>query len=174
MSCCPFGGGDVGWSTHWHAECFTRVMFRSGFLAIQFWAKRADQEIMRHVRSALPRLRQEKEEPQSKRKKLCYGTERPNLSTPGQGGVDSRPAASTRETDPNRIGTEHSEFQGTPIAFDERGYLHDSDGLFKFILIVLQQVSLRLRVGVRVSNWKFCSNFHCFLIFIRGAFPCNL
>ena len=38
--------------------------------AIHFWVKKADREMMRHLRLALPGLRQEKEEPQSNRKKL--------------------------------------------------------------------------------------------------------
>ena len=83
-----------------------------------FVKKRADRELKRQLRLALQRLRQEKEEPQE----TGYGTERPNRSVPGQRGVDSRLAALMRETDRNRIGTEQSEFQGTPIAFDERGH----------------------------------------------------
>ena len=44
-----------------------------------------------------------------------------------------------RETDRNRIGTEQSGFQGKPIAFDERGHLHDSGGskTLKTVLTVL-------------------------------------
>ena len=61
-------------------------------------------------------------------KETGYGTERPNRSVPSQRGVDSRLGALMRETDRNRIGTEQSEFQETPIAVDERGHLHDSDG----------------------------------------------
>ena len=33
-----------------------------------------------------------------------------------------------RETDRNRIGTEQNEFLETPIGFDGRENLHDSDG----------------------------------------------
>ena len=47
---------------------------------------------------------------------------------PGQGGVDSRPAASMRETDRNQVGTEQNEFLETPTGFDGRGHLQDSDG----------------------------------------------
>ena len=65
---------------------------------------------------------------------------------PGQGGVDSRPAALVRETDRNgngtvrglcsgrasrrdcRVGTEQSEFPETPTGSDGKGHLHDSDG----------------------------------------------
>ena len=35
VNCCPFEGGDVGQSMHWHTECFMRVMFRSWSLAVQ-------------------------------------------------------------------------------------------------------------------------------------------
>ena len=35
VTCCPFEGGDVGQSMHWHAECFMRVMFRAWSLAVQ-------------------------------------------------------------------------------------------------------------------------------------------
>ena len=72
---------------------------------------------MKQLRLALQGLHQEEEE----------GTERPNRSAPGQGGVDSRPAALMRETDRNRS-TEQSEFQETPIVLDERGHLHETDG----------------------------------------------
>ena len=32
---CPFEGGDVGQSMHWHTECIMRMMFRSWSLAVQ-------------------------------------------------------------------------------------------------------------------------------------------
>ena len=97
-----------------------RVMFQTRCLAIQFLGKKADREMMRHLRLALPELRQEKEEPQSKRKKLALERNVPIGQPPSQGGVDSRPAASMRETDRKQIGTEQVEFQETPIAFDQR------------------------------------------------------
>ena len=111
-------------SLAWHAECFMRVMFQTRFMAIQFLVKKADREMMRHLRFALPGLRQEKEEPQSKRKNLAWERNVPIGQPPGQGGVDSRPAASMRERDRKQIGTEQMEFQETPIAFDQRGHFH--------------------------------------------------
>ena len=39
-----------------------------------------------------------------------------------------RPDALMRETDRHRLGTEQNEFAETPIGFDGRGHLHDSDG----------------------------------------------
>ena len=110
VSCCPFGAGHVGRSMYWHAECFMRVMFRSRILAIQFLVKKADREMMRHLRLALPGLRQETEEPEPKRKKLALKRDVPI----GQ--------------HRNQIGTEQSEFQETRVACDKRGHLHDSDG----------------------------------------------
>ena len=35
VNCCPFEGGDVGQSMHWHTEGFMRVMFRSLSLAVR-------------------------------------------------------------------------------------------------------------------------------------------
>ena len=35
VNCCPFEGGDVGQSMHWHTECLMTVMFRSWSLAVQ-------------------------------------------------------------------------------------------------------------------------------------------
>ena len=35
-----------------------------------------------------------------------------------------------------------------------------------FTLIILLQVFLRLCVGMRISNWRFSGNLHCFQIFV--------
>ena len=45
--------------------------------------------------------------------------------------------------------------------------------LLEFMFIILQQVSLQLGVGVRISYGKFCRNFHCFRIFVCIKFSWN-
>ena len=35
VNCCPFEGGDVGQSMHWHTACVMRMMFRSWSLTVQ-------------------------------------------------------------------------------------------------------------------------------------------
>ena len=89
------------------------------------------------------------EVPSRRDRGIGSGTEHPNLWTqrqaPGEGGIDSRPAALVRETDrhgngaargvcsgragrrDDRVGTEQSEFPQTPTGFDGKGPLHDSD-----------------------------------------------
>ena len=37
VTCCPFGGGNVGQSMPWYEECFVSVMSLSGVLAMRFW-----------------------------------------------------------------------------------------------------------------------------------------
>ena len=159
VSCCLFGGEDVGRSMPWHAECFRRVfffrMFRSWFLAIHLLFKkgRPRAEEKAPIGSAGTPTRKRTS---VQAKETGYGTERPNRSVPGQRGVDSRLAAWMRETERNRIGTEQSEFQGTPIAFDERGHLHDSDGskTLKTILIVLGSSKGRTTRRIQSLTWE--------------------
>ena len=85
-----------------------------------------------------------------------YGTEHPNRPAPGQGGLDSILAALLRETNRNRIGTEQHEFLETPIGFDGRGHLHDSDGskTVKTILAVLESSRGRTTRRILSRTWE--------------------
>ena len=69
VTCCPFGGGNVGRSMHLYAECFMSVMLRSWVLAIQILVRRVDRKTVEQLRLAKQKLRQEEEELQPERKK---------------------------------------------------------------------------------------------------------
>ena len=68
VTCCPFGGGNVGRSVHWYADCSVSVMLRSWGVAIQILVRRADRKTVDQLRLAQQELRQREEELQPERK----------------------------------------------------------------------------------------------------------
>ena len=83
------------------------------------------------------------------------GDHHDNRISPEQG-VDSRPAASMREKDRHQASTEQNEFPETPIGFDGRGHLQDSDGSKALNTVLAVLGSSRGRVTRRIlsQTWE--------------------